>query len=174
MSNISAAIPLIFILIIVAAGFSKCGNVFSLFTEGAKEGIKSAFELLPTLIGIVIATTMFTESGAVDIVKNIFSPISDYFKFPSEIVPLAFLKPISGSAANAQVIDLFRSYGPDSKIGVIASIMGASTETTFYVISVYLSGRKYKTLRYLVPLCLLGDLLTFIFSIISANIFFTS
>lgn len=171
MQIIVEAIPAAVILLVVVYGFTHNINIFQEFIVGAKKGINTTIQIVPTLIALIVATTMLSASGAMDAFVRISRPISELLGFPSQLIPLALFKPLSGSAANAQVIDIFSNYGPDSEIGLIASVMAASTETTFYAISVYLSGKKYKSLRYLVPVALIGDLVTAILSVVTVKLF---
>ena len=171
MSKIGEIAPLIIIVAVLTLGFVKNIELFSLFQKGAKSGLTTAVRLLPTLIGIIIAISMLSASGALDCLKNILKPLTDQIGFPSELLPLAILKPISGSGATGIVTNIFEQYGPDSEIGQIASVMMASTETTIYAITIYFSTKNYKRLRYVVPVALLGDIITIALSVLTIRIF---
>lgn len=158
--------PLAVIVIVVVIGFVKNTAIFQSFTEGAKNGITTAVNLLPTLIGIIIAVTMLDASGALDKLTELITPIAEKINFPPELVPLALIKPVSGSGATGIVSNLFEKFGTDSEIGMIASTMMASTETTIYAVTVYFSVKSYKSLRYTIPVALLGDFFTIILSVI--------
>lgn len=167
MKYISTIIIPVIISIILLVGIKEKKKVFDIFTFGAKEGINVTINLFPTLIGIFLAINMLRSSGLIDFIVSIISNITNMFNIPSEILPLAIIKPISGSGAMALATDIMTKFGPDSKIGMIAAtIMGAS-ETTFYVIALYMSKVKVKDSRKIIIPALLADLS----SIISAIIF---
>ena len=131
-------IPLIF-AIIVLYGFYKKVNVFEAFLEGAAEGVATVVKILPALIGLVAAITVFRTSCALSFIIKLLSPVTELLKVPSEVMPLALLRPVSGSGALAVVSDILSTYGADSETGRIASVMMGSTETTFYTLCVYLA-----------------------------------
>src|SRR5699024_4646607 len=130
------AIPL-FVLIVLLTGTFKKIPTFDLFVEGGKEGLSMAVSLLPYLLGMLVSIAIFRSSGALDFLISLIRPLLDILHVPSEIVPLAFTKPISGTAALAVTSDLLKTYGPDSFIGRLASTMQGSTDTTLYIITVY-------------------------------------
>ena len=125
--------------------------------EGAKEGVQIVFNLIPTLIGLFVAVGALRNSGILDAIINIILPILEKVNFPKEIMPLAILRPISGSAAMAVATDIMKNYGVDSKIGKIASVIMGSTETTIYTIAVYTSVVKIKKTRGVLIAALIGD-----------------
>lgn len=150
------AMPVI-ILIIILYGFTEKNKVFDIFMEGAKEGVQIVFNLIPTLIGLFVAVGALRNSGILDAIINIILPILEKVNFPKEIIPLAILRPISGSAAMAVATDIMKNYGVDSKIGKIASVIMGSTETTIYTIAVYTSVVKIKKTRGVLIAALIGD-----------------
>lgn len=150
------AMPVI-ILIIILYGFTEENKVFDIFMEGAKEGVQIVFNLIPTLIGLFVAIGALRNSGILDAIINIILPILEKVNFPKEIMPLAILRPISGSAAMAVATDIMKNYGVDSKIGKIASVIMGSTETTIYTIAVYTSVVKIKKTRGVLIAALIGD-----------------
>lgn len=160
----SMVVPII-ITSVVLVGILEKKNVYNLFCEGAKEGIKITVGMFPTLIGIFLAIGMLRASGALDYVAKIFSFLTK-FEIPGEILPLALIKPISGSAAMALATDLMTKFGTDSKIGMIsASIMGAS-ETTFYVIAIYMNEIKAKKSRNVLIPAILADIASIVTAIL--------
>lgn len=169
MERIGASSLPIIIGIIVIYGYLHGVNVFDSFLNGAKDGLTTAIRLLPTLIGLIMAVTMLRASGLLDALCELLTPISTQLHIPSEIIPLAFLRPISGSGATAYTQELLSTHGPDSLIGQIASVMSSATETTFYAIAVYFGATKYKKLYYTVPIALLGDLTTMAVAVISIS-----
>lgn len=161
----SAAIPLIILLIIIY-GLIEKNKVYDTFIEGAKEGIEVVFNIFPTLIGIFVAIGALRSSGILDLIINAISPITNLFKIPGEIMPLMLVRPISGSASTAVATDIMTKFGVDSKIGLIASTIMGSTETTFYTIAIYTSCVGIKKIRFVLAAALLADLAGMIFSII--------
>lgn len=154
LSNI--AMPLI-ILIIIVYGLIEKNKVFDTFLDGAKEGIEIVFSIFPTLIGLFMAIGALRSSGVLDLIISFLTPILNYIHFPSEIMPLALIRPISGSASIAVATDIMRNYGVDSKIGVIASTIMGSTETTLYTIAIYTSAVGIKKTRFVLAAALIAD-----------------
>ena len=132
----SAAIPTV-ILIILLYGVAEKNKVYDTFLEGAKDGIEIVFKLFPTLVGIFLAVGALRKSGIIDLIIKLISPITNLLKIPSQILPLAMLRPISGSASMAVAVDIMQKYGVDTTIGLITSTIMGSTETTLYTIAVY-------------------------------------
>lgn len=161
----SAAIPLI-ISIIIVYGLLEKNKVYDTFIEGAKEGIEIVVKIFPTLIGIFVAVGVLRSSGVLDFFINIISPITNFFKIPGEIMPLAIIRPISGSASTAIATDIMTKFGVDSKIGLIASTIMGSTETTFYTIAIYTSSVGIKKTKYILPAALIGDFIGIVVSVI--------
>lgn len=157
------AIP-VFIVSFIVFGLIRKVNVYECFVEGAKSGIESMFGIIAPLVGLMVAISMFRESGALEIIAKAISPILSYVGLPAEVLPLSILRPISGSASLALVTDIFKTYGPDSQIGKIASVMMGSTETTFYTIAVYFGAVGIKNTRHTIPSALSADLTGIIFS----------
>ncbi len=154
LSNI--AMPLI-ILIIIVYGLIEKNKVFDTFLDGAKEGIEIVFSIFPTLIGLFMAIGALRSSGVLDLIVSFLTPILNYIHFPSEIMPLALIRPISGSASIAVATDIMKNYGVDSKIGVIASTIMGSTETTLYTIAIYTSAVGIKKTRFVLAAALIAD-----------------
>ncbi len=161
----AAAIPVIILLIIVY-GLIEKNRVYDTFLDGAKEGIEIVFKMFPTLVGIFIAVGALRNSGIIDLIVNIIKPIISTLKIPSEIMPLALLRPISGSASLAVAVDIMKTYGVDSIIGLISSTIMGSTETTFYTIAIYTSCVGVKKTRYILVASLLADIAGMITSVI--------
>lgn len=170
MEQIAAcALPLVMGIILIH-GYLTGTNVFDCFVTGAKEGIRTTVKLLPTLIGLIIAVTMLQTSGLLDAIAALFRPLATQLGIAPELAPLAFLRPISGSGSSAYTIGLLQQFGPDSETGIIASVMSAATETTFYAIAVYFGATAYKQYRYTLPAALLGDVVTVIVAILSVKL----
>lgn len=162
LSNI--AMPLIILLIIVY-GLIERNKVFDTFLDGAKEGIEIVFSIFPTLIGLFMAIGALRSSGILDLIVNFLTPILKLIHFPSEIMPLALIRPISGSASIAVATDIMKCYGVDSKIGIIASTIMGSTETTLYTIAIYTSAVGIKKTRFVLAAALIADVVGMLVSV---------
>lgn len=165
----AAAIPII-ILIIIYYGIKEKQKVFDLFLEGSTEGMKIVVSLFPTLIGIFLAVGALRTSGILDFIIGIISPVTDLLKIPSQILPLAMLRPISGSASMGVAVDIMKQYGVDTTLGKITSVIMGSTETTFYTIAIYTACVKVKKIRFVLAAALLADLAGMIGSVIICQI----
>lgn len=159
----------IIILIIISFGISEKINVYDTFLKGVKEGIKTVIKLYPTLLGIFIAVGLLRASGILDFIINIIYPIISFLNIPTEIMPLAILRPISGSASMAVATDIMNNYGVDSKIGLMVSVIMGSTETTLYTIAVYTSSVKIKNTRNILVASLIADVVGILISVIICN-----
>lgn len=159
------AMPLI-ILLIVIYGVIEKKEVFDKFIEGVKDGIKIVINIFPTLIGLFLAVGTLRSSGVIDIVVNILDPLLEIVNFPTEIMPLALLRPISGSSSIAVAIDIMKNFGVDSQIGIMAAVIMGATETTLYTIAVYSSSVKIKKTRFVLIAALTADIVGIITSII--------
>ena len=159
------AMPLI-ILIIVIYGLVEKKEIFDVFIEGAKDGIKIVINIFPTLIGLFLAVGTLRSSGVIDIVINFLEPILNLINFPSEIMPLAILRPISGSSSIAIATDIMKQFGVDSQIGMMASVIMGATETTLYTIAVYSSSLKIKKTRFVLIAALTADIVGIITSVV--------
>lgn len=158
------AIPLI-ILLIVTYGLIEKNKVFDDFLEGAKEGIEIVFSILPTLVGLFVVIGALRNSGVLDIIIRFITPLLNVINFPSEIMPLAMLRPISGSGSIAVATDIMKNYGVDSTIGMIASTIMGSTETTLYTIAIYTSCVKIKKTRFVLFASLVADIVGILVSV---------
>ncbi|MBE7028534.1 MAG: spore maturation protein [Ruminococcaceae bacterium] len=165
-------IPLICI-IIISYGILKRVNIFEAFLEGAAEGTATVIKILPALVGLVAAITMFRTSGALDFIIKLLSPVTRILRVPDEVLPLALLRPVSGSGALAVVSDILSRFGADSEAGRIASVMMGSTETTFYTLCVYFGSVKITDSRYTVFAALCADIAGFLASCWVCRIFFS-
>ncbi len=161
----ATAIPMM-IVIIIAYGIKEKQKVFDIFLEGAKEGLQIVIQLFPTLLGIFLAVGLLRSSGVLDFVIQLISPITNLLQIPSQILPLAMLRPISGSASMGVAVDIMQQYGVDSIIGSITSTIMGSTETTFYTIAIYTACVKIKKIRFVLVAALLADLAGMITSVI--------
>lgn len=162
------AMPLIF-LSIVAYGFKDKKKVFDMFLVGAKEGIQVTFSIFPTLVGLFVAIGALRSSGLLNCITNLTEPILKIIQFPGELMPLALLRPISGSGSVAIANDIMKNFGVDSIIGKMASVIMGSTETTLYTIAIYTSCVKIKKTRGILIAALTADVIGIIVSIIACR-----
>ena len=161
----TAAIPII-IAIIILYGVIERKKVYDIFLKGAKDGIKIVFQLIPTLIGIFVAVGALRNSGILDLIINVISPLTNFLKIPSEIMPLALLRPISGSASIGVAVDIMQKYGTDTFIGLVTSTIMGSTETTLYTIAIYTGCVGINKTRFVLRAALLADLAGIIASVV--------
>ena len=154
------------ILIIFVYGLIEKQQVFDVFLDGAKEGLQIVVNIFPTLLGLFLSINVLRESGIIDAITNIAMPFLNLLKFPSEILPLALLRPISGSASMAVATDIMNKYGVDSLIGLMTSTIMGSTETTLYTIALYTSAVKIKKTRFVLYAALLADFVGMLTSVI--------
>ena len=165
----ASAIPVI-IVVIILYGIKEKKKVFDVFLDGAKEGMEIVVNLFPTLIGIFLAVGLLRTSGILDLIISIISPVTNLFQIPSQILPLAMLRPISGSASMAVAVDIMEKYGVDTLIGIITSTIMGSTETTFYTIALYTSVVGIKKTRGILFAALAADITGMIISTIICRI----
>jgi spore maturation protein B len=163
------AIPLI-ILIIGFYAYARRVKVYESFVEGAKEGFNVAVMIIPYLVAILVAIGMFRAGKAMSIFEFLVRPITNLIGMPAGVLPLVFIRPLSGSGARTLMIDVFKQYGPDSLEGLIASCIQGSTETTFYVLAVYFGAVGVRRTRYAVPACLIGDVVGIIASVVICRV----
>lgn len=159
-----------FIALIMIIGLAKKVDVFSEFTEGAKENLKASVSVLPSLIALMTAIGMFKASGALELISTAISPLTSFLGFPEECIPLAIIRPISGSGALAVFENILTDVSPDSFAGRVASVIIGSTETTFYTIAVYYGITKVKKTRQALPASLAADFTGFVLSALTVRI----
>lgn len=140
-------VPMVIFGIIVYGMMMKV-NVYDEFIKGAKKGFFTVIKVMPTLIGLMVAVGILRASGFLDFLAELIGKFTSYIGFPSQLVPLTIVKMFSSSAATGLLLDLYKEYGTDSRIGLIASIMMSCTETIFYTMSVYFMTAKIKKTRY--------------------------
>lgn len=166
-------IPLLVTLIPLYATFKKV-NVYEAFVQGAEEGVRTAVRILPFLLVMLVSIDVFRNSGAMEYIARALSPFTRATGIPAEIIPLAFLRPISGGAALAVATELIHTHGPDSYVGRLASTMQGSTDTTFYVVTVYFGSVGIMRYRYAPVLGLIADGTTFAMAVIITRLVFGS
>ena len=148
-------VPLI-VSYIVGFGILSRRPVFDDFLTGAKEGIRTIVNILPTLIGLMTAVGVLRSSGFLDVLSGWLSVPASWLHLPAPLIPLTLVRLISNSAATGLVLDIFIRYGPDSPLGMAASVMMSSTETVFYCISIYFGSVHVTKTRYVLPGALLA------------------
>ena len=161
-SNI--AMPLM-IIVIVIYGVVERKKVFDIFLEGAKEGIGVVLNVFPTLVGLFVAIGALRSSGIIDLMVNFLTPVLNLVNFPTEILPLALIRPISGSSSIAVATDIMNKFGVDTNIGLMASVIMGSTETTVYTIAVYTSSVGIKKTRFVLWAALIADFVGIVTSV---------
>lgn len=165
------AIPVIIVFIPIY-GYAKGIKVYEEFSEGAKDGFQVALRIIPFLVAIFLAISVFRSSGAMDILTWIISPITSKIGMPGEVIPMAIMRPLSGSGALGIMSELIKTHGADSFIGRLASTMMGSTETTFYILAVYFGSINVKQTRHALPAALTADLAGMIASVIVCHAVF--
>lgn len=161
---------LMFLVCAIALGRKE--NAYDLLVIGASEGFQLLLHLIPTLILLLTSVTMLRASGAVEVISGFLSPIFRHFGVPPETTLLILIRPISGSAALAVGTDIMVRYGTESLIGRTAAVMLGSTETTFYIISVYFGAAGIKKSRYTIIAALIADFTGFFIGSLTARLFF--
>lgn len=160
------------LIIILGIGFWKEINIFDTFIEGAKEGVEISIKILPYIIAIFIAVGLLNSSGLLEIIINILKPFMLIINFPSEVLPLILIKPFSGSGYTVVLADIFKKYGTDSFIGLFASILAGSTETIFYVLTLYFGVVGIKKLRHALAAAITTEVFAVIIAFVVAKMFF--
>jgi len=164
-------VPGIIVFVCIYGIIKKC-DIWNSFLDGATDGVKILYKILPSLIALLTAVYMLRASGALDILTRLLSPVTSYLGIPGECVPLGVLRPFSGSGALALGADVIKTYGADSYIGRVAAVMLGSAETTFYTIAVYFGALKLNRTRYAVPAALIADFAGYIGSVIAVKLLF--
>lgn len=160
MSFTAYILPVLIISLMIYASYKKV-NAYDSFITGAKEGAKIAFEILPYVASMIIATAVFKSS---DFLKTVISLVDTHNKINIDILTLMFFRPISGMASLAIINDIFKTYGPDSFTGYLASVIQGSTDTTLYIITVYFGAVGIKDIKYSLKAGIIVDILSFIFA----------
>jgi spore maturation protein B len=147
--------------------------VYETFVEGAKGGFSTAIGIIPHLVGMMVAISVFRASGAMDFLIGLAAPVVHYLRVPPEVLPLGLLRPLTGTGSLAFTTDLIKTYGPDSMIGRIASTIQGSTDTTLYVLTVYFGSVGIRNGRYALKVGLFSDLVGFVAAILVCLLLFS-
>jgi spore maturation protein B len=164
-------IPIIIVFIPLYAAYRKV-PVYESFVDGAKDGFDTAIRIIPHLVGMMVAISVFRASGAMELMIGGVRPLCEWLGIPSEVLPLAILRPITGAGSLAFTTDLMQQFGPDSMIGRIASTIQGSTDTTLYVITVYFGAIGIRKASYALKVGLISDIVGFAASILICYLVF--
>ena len=171
--NVMASWPLpLLMFALVAYGVASRVRVYEVAIEGGKEALSVAMRIAPYMVMILVAIGMFRASGALDALISVIDPLTSRVGVPGSVLPLMLMKPLSGSGALAVLTDTLRTDGPNSYAGFLASAVNGSTETTFYVLAVYLGAVGVKNSRYILPACLLGDVAGYVGAVIATQLLY--
>ena len=157
---------------LVLFGWSRGVRVYEAVVEGAKEGFQVALRIIPFLVAILVAVGMFRASGGIDLLVGAIGPLTGWIGMPAEALPMAVLRPLTGSGALAVMSEIMTTHGPDSFIGYMVSTFQGSTETTFYVLAVYFGAVGVKRTRHALPACLIADAAGILAAVFIVNLFF--
>ncbi|AWZ49418.1 spore maturation protein [Clostridiaceae bacterium 14S0207] len=160
--NFTKSIIPVIILLIILLGMSKGVKVYECFVEGAKEGISICIRIFPYLLAMLLAVGIIRESGVLNYIIGGVGKVTSAVDLPSEVLPLVLIKPLSGSGALGVFTEIIKTYGPDTYVGVLASIIMGTTETIFYTVSVYYGSVKIKKIRHTLWAALLADMVAII------------
>lgn len=168
LTHMSDIIIPILIFYVVGYGMVSGVKVYETFLKGAKDGLRVVVDILPTLIGLMMAVGVLRASGFFDLLGTLLQPLTNVLRIPSQIIPLLIVKMFSSSAATGLVLDIFKNMGPDSYVGMITSLLMSCTETIFYTMSVYFLAAKVSKTRYTLTGALLSTLVGTVMSILLA------
>lgn len=166
-------IPLL-VLVVIGYGIKKKVAVYDVFVDGAKESFEMAFTLFPCMLGMLLGVNLLLKCGILDLLFKSIGPFFELFHFPVQLLPMAFLRSVSGSTTLAMMNQFFIEYGPDSFIGRLASVIQGSSDTTLYVLTLYFGSIGIIKTKYALKAGLLADLMGIIASIIVVWLFFGS
>ncbi len=161
-------IPLI-IFFVVGYGMVSGIKVYETFLKGAKDGLRVVVDIVPTLVGLMVAVGILRASGFFELLGKLLAPVTEAFGLPTQLVPLLIIKMFSSSAATGLVLDIFKTSGPDSYAGMVTSILMSCTETIFYTMSVYFLAAKVTKTRFTLTGALLSTLVGTVASVILAG-----
>ena len=167
---LSNTIVLFFLLVTILYGIIERKNIFELFIKGVIEGERIVIKLFPTLLALMVSVGMLNNSGFLEFLSQKISPLFTLFKIDKNIVPLILVRPISASTTTAMATELMNRYGVDSKIGLLASCIMGSTETTIYVASIYSAKINIKDIKEVIIIGLIADFIGVIMSCLAFNL----
>lgn len=153
-------------------GLGKKVDVYAALTHGAEEGLGVLLRIIPALVGLLTAVSMFRASGAMEWLSTLCAPVLEWLGIPPEVTSLMLIRPVSGSGALAVATDLIATHGPDSYVARVAAVMLGSTETTFYTIAVYFGSAGILKTRHTIPAALVADFTGFLAAAFAVRLFF--
>lgn len=166
-------IPIV-VLFIIFYGLIKNIEIYEAFLEGIKEGLGMALKIFPTMFAMVMSVDVLVKSNIIRDITLLIEPLLNFLHFPGELLPLAIMRPISGSSSLVLMNEILATHGPDSYLGRIASVIQGSTDTTIYILSLYYSSIGIKKIKYSLIVGLLADLCAIILSVVVINLLFQS
>lgn len=172
MINISNYILPALVFIIIIYGFVKGVNIYDVFILGVKDSFSLITELFPCLLAMILGINIFINSGIITFVFGFLNPLLEVLKIPIEVLPMAFIRPISGGSSLAILTNILQKYGPDSYVGRLCSVIQGSTDTTLYVITLYFGSINIKKIRYALFGGLCADMAGIVTSFIITGLFF--
>lgn len=164
-----SAIPMLFMAIMLVAVVRKV-PIYETFIEGAKEGFDTAVRIIPYLVGILAAISMVRSTGLVDALSRLLGPVTSPLGLPAEALPMVLIRPLSGSGANAVLVDLMKTFGPDAYVSRLAAVISSCAETTFYVLAVYFGSVGISNFRYALVVGLLSEVCAVIASVVVCQV----
>ena len=173
MSTLSKLMIPLFVASVIIYGLKKKVSIYDSFLDGAKEGLITAFNIFPSVIAMVFAVNIFLNSHILEYIFQFIEPVLNLINVPLNILPMAFVRPISGTASLAIMNDIFLNFGPDSYIGRLASVIQGCTDTTIYVLALYFGSVKISKTKHALSTGLFADLVEIIASFIIVNMFFS-
>lgn len=172
MQNISQLIIPLMVLGIILYGIKKKINIYDVFVEGSKESYEMVLTMFPCMLAMIFGVNIFIKSGILEYIFSYFKWILDILNMPLEIIPMAIMRPISGSSSLAILNSILETMGPDSFAGRLVSVIQGSTDTTFYVLTLYFGSIGIKKIRYSLWAGLFADLMGITSAIIIVNLMF--
>ena len=172
MNTISKLIIPLFVLIVIFYAFRRKVMIYDTFLEGAKEGLITIFHIFPSILAMVFAINIFLNSHLLETIFGVISPFLEKINLPISILPMAFVRPISGTASLAIMNEIFVNFGPDSFVGRLASTIQGCTDTTIYVLALYFGSIKISKTRYALSTGLFADLVGILASFLVVSLLF--
>jgi spore maturation protein B len=162
----------IFAVTIILFGLVRRVPVFEAFLTGAREGAQTLLRIAPTILALIFAVGLLKSSGAVAVINRALAPAANAVGFPAEVVPMALLRPVSGSGSSALLMTVLQDYGPDSFAGRVASVLAGSSETTFFATTMYFGSVGVKKIRHTLLAAIAADVTAMLVSAATVRLFF--
>lgn len=162
----------VFLLMAYGMAFWNKTAAFDDFAQGAKDGIQSVITIVPNLVGMIVGTKVFLASGIVDTLTELAAPVLNFFNIEAATLPLMILRPLSGSASLSYASELIQIHGPDSLVGRLTSVMQGSSDTTIYIITIYLAAVGIRNMRHALKLGIIIDIISLILAALFVSLFF--